>query len=343
MAADGEGGASGTFAWGALAGVAVLAALAALYSAGVFSPGAEEEAAPSDAVRTADAPETSASSEPEPTAPETSTRSEPEPVPAEPLARTGAEVAQTQPREPAAPEVPRTGPEIAAEPESGAAPQPLAETGAQLTEAAPEPAAPATPQPEPLARTGEELATPAEDAPDAVAAEDRTATGQTETAALSAPAETPAEAAQKAVPAPEPSQPQTEAEPPLEAPSLDQIYVEPDGTALLSGRAAPGAEVAILVNGEELHRFKSTGSFAEFLTIPFNDKAQGLVLRAEMAGRSALSDDYLIAALPAPPPAAPEQAATADLAPDAAQDPEPAAQTEEPREDVVAGVAESPA
>ncbi|WP_420586721.1 LysM peptidoglycan-binding domain-containing protein [Ruegeria sp.] len=84
-------------------------------------------------------------------------------------------------------------------------------------------------------------------------------------------------------------------------PTLDQIFVEPDGNALLSGNAEPGSEVHVLLDGEKVHSFTvdPSGQFAEFLSIPFSDAARGLTLEAQ-GDQPVRSDDYVIAALPAP-------------------------------------------
>ncbi|WP_171167538.1 LysM peptidoglycan-binding domain-containing protein [Ruegeria sp. HKCCA0370] len=94
---------------------------------------------------------------------------------------------------------------------------------------------------------------------------------------------------------------------PAAPPALDQIFVEPDGTALLSGDAEPGSRIEVLLNGEPLHSFTVDGSgqFAEFVSIPFSDAAQGLVLQSKDGERITQSDDYLIAALPKPVEEAP--------------------------------------
>ncbi len=88
------------------------------------------------------------------------------------------------------------------------------------------------------------------------------------------------------------------------APSLDQIFVEPDGNAVLSGSAEPGTELSVLLDGEPVHRFTvdPSGQFAEFLSIPFSDDAQGLTLETQ-GDEPVRSDDYVIAALPEPKPA----------------------------------------
>ncbi|WP_170572425.1 LysM peptidoglycan-binding domain-containing protein [Ruegeria atlantica] len=106
----------------------------------------------------------------------------------------------------------------------------------------------------------------------------------------------------------EPEEPANEQEstaevPPQVAPILDQIFVEPDGNAVLSGSAEPGAELSVLLDGAPVHSFTvdPSGQFAEFVTIPFSENARGLVI--ESLGEQPLrSDDYLIAALPEPEP-----------------------------------------
>ncbi|WP_171173165.1 LysM peptidoglycan-binding domain-containing protein [Ruegeria sp. HKCCD8929] len=88
----------------------------------------------------------------------------------------------------------------------------------------------------------------------------------------------------------------------LTAPALDQIFVETDGTALLSGQGTPGSQVTVLLDGAELHSFTvdDSGQFAEFVTLPFSEAGRGLVLQTQANGQTARSDDYLIAALPEP-------------------------------------------
>lgn len=107
------------------------------------------------------------------------------------------------------------------------------------------------------------------------------------------------------------------AAPAVSAPVLDQIFVEPDGNAVLSGNAEPGTDVIVVLDGETVHSFTvdASGQFAEFVTIPFAETARGLVLQVEGEGEPVRSDDYLIAALPKPP--APEEPAPTDQEPPA--------------------------
>ncbi|KIC44010.1 peptidoglycan-binding protein LysM [Ruegeria sp. ANG-S4] len=105
--------------------------------------------------------------------------------------------------------------------------------------------------------------------------------------------------------APEPTQEESEeTASATAAPVLDQIFVEPDGNAVLSGNAAPGSQVNVLLDGESVHSFTvdETGQFAEFVLIPFADDARGLVLETPGGDQPVRSDDYLIAALPKPAP-----------------------------------------
>ncbi len=128
-------------------------------------------------------------------------------------------------------------------------------------------------------------------------------------------------------------------------PELDQIFVEKDGNALLSGNAEPGSQINVLLDGKAVHSFVvgNDGQFAEFVSIPFSDDARGLYLEMISNGITSRSDDYLIAALPKPEEAA-EQVASAETeaqepqsetepAPEEADTKEPiAAETDEPVE-----------
>ncbi|MGV6803106.1 MAG: LysM peptidoglycan-binding domain-containing protein [Ruegeria sp.] len=111
-----------------------------------------------------------------------------------------------------------------------------------------------------------------------------------------------------------PDQTALEAVPPV----LDQIFVEPDGNAVLSGTAEPGSQIRVLLDGDPVHSFTvdDSGQFAEFITIPFSDSARGLVLERADGDETVQSDDYLITALPKPIEPAEEieeQVAEADI------------------------------
>ncbi|WP_281994433.1 LysM peptidoglycan-binding domain-containing protein [Ruegeria faecimaris] len=115
----------------------------------------------------------------------------------------------------------------------------------------------------------------------------------TDTAAAEAPTEEADETAESAEEVAE-----------VTPPALDQIFVEPDGNAVLSGNAEPGAKVRVLLDGEAVHSFTvdDSGQFAEFVSIPFSTAARGLTLETDGVDQPVRSDDYLIAALPEPEP-----------------------------------------
>ncbi|MBO9435480.1 LysM peptidoglycan-binding domain-containing protein [Ruegeria sp. R13_0] len=150
------------------------------------------------------------------------------------------------------------------------------------------------------------------------------------------PAPAPKEAVTEAE-AEEPAAEDPEAQPeevaveaaPTAPPALDQIFVSPDGSALLSGEAEPGSDIDVVLNGEVVHQFSvdETGQFAEFVAVPFSDDPRGLVLQSTDGSETVRSDDYLIAALPEPAPE--EPAPTAEEAPsepEVAEDPQPEAE-----------------
>ncbi len=116
---------------------------------------------------------------------------------------------------------------------------------------------------------------------------------------------------------------------PTTPPALDQIFVSPDGSALLSGEAEPGSEVDVVLNGEVVHQFSvdETGEFAEFVAVPFSDDPRGLVLHSTDGDETVRSDDYLIAALPEPAPEEPAPTVEETSSePEVAEDPEPEAE-----------------
>ncbi len=150
------------------------------------------------------------------------------------------------------------------------------------------------------------------------------------------PAPAPEEATAEAE-AEEPAAEDPEAQPeevaveaaPTTPPALDQIFVSPDGSALLSGEAEPGSDVDVVLNGEVVHQFSvdETGQFAEFVAVPFSDDPRGLVLQSTDGDETVRSDDYLIAALPEPAPEEPAPTVEETSSePEVAEDPEPEAE-----------------
>ncbi len=66
-------------------------------------------------------------------------------------------------------------------------------------------------------------------------------------------------------------------------PEFDIVRVDPNGTAVISGRAAPNSTVQVIVNGEEKYRVRvdDTGEFAIILDLDTESSALEITLRAE--------------------------------------------------------------
>ncbi|MEL6915856.1 MAG: LysM peptidoglycan-binding domain-containing protein [Pseudomonadota bacterium] len=80
--------------------------------------------------------------------------------------------------------------------------------------------------------------------------------------------------------------PAAEPVPEMTAPSFDTVRVEPDGEALLAGRAEPGTDVDILLDGALLTAVTTDpgGRFAAFVTVPPSEVTQSLTLLARRGG-----------------------------------------------------------
>lgn len=215
----------------------------------------------------------------------------------------------------------------------------------------PEAKAPATAEPsepESVEDTAQTDETPAQ--PEVSAAESEQVAETVETAQADVPveeqtAEAEAEVAAEPEAVPEPTVP------PLEVPALDTIRIEPDGSAVLAGKAAPGSELSVHLDGAEIERVQvdRSGVFALFLTLPFSDDPRGLSLIAELDGQTAQSGDYLLAALPNPQPVqvaeakiAPEEEAPQAEAQQAASRQEVETGSEEPQTDTAQDTTEAP-
>ena len=194
----------------------------------------------------------------------------------------------------------------------------------------------------PPAQQGE---TPEQPQDTAVATQDSTPTTEEAAEADETPVSDPVDDA-------EPAEEQTAEAPAAPAPAapvLDQIFVEPDGTTLLSGNADPGAEVDVVLDGETIHSFTvdATGQFAEFVVLPFANAGRGLALEARDGDQSVRSDDYLIAALPEPEPEpAPAEAVQTpaeEVAETEVATADPLEKEQQPPVDAQPEVAESPA
>jgi nucleoid-associated protein YgaU len=106
--------------------------------------------------------------------------------------------------------------------------------------------------------------------------------------------------------------PQPTPEPPAgpEPPAFDLVRVEADGSAQIAGRAAPGSEVAILLDGDEVARARAddSGAFFSFLSLGETERAKVLTLEMLQEGVRVVSDAQVILTPPAgragPPDAA---------------------------------------
>ncbi|MCR8546608.1 Ig-like domain-containing protein [Salipiger sp. P9] len=135
-----------------------------------------------------------------------------------------------------------------------------------------------------------------------------------------------------------------------DAPRFDLVRADPGGQTLVAGSAAPGAQVAVLLDGAPQPYAPADGSgrFAQFLDLPPSGSPRVLRLRMLWQGQEIESADEVIlappvlpAAAPAPePPAEPMPVAPETLAeaPAAAPVPQagPAAPAPEPQAEAVA-------
>ena len=108
-------------------------------------------------------------------------------------------------------------------------------------------------------------------------------------------------------PTPPPSEPQIK-------PSFDIVRVSPQGNAVLAGRAAPGAEVAITRDGQQIGRVQADqqGTWVFVPPTPLPPGAQELALSEhDQAGRDIKGDGSVLMVVPTPP----SQTARADAQP----------------------------
>jgi hypothetical protein len=164
---------------------------------------------------------------------------------------------------------------------------PPAEPVVAKPEPAPEPAPP-------VVAVAEETAPPTEDPAEADAI-----------AALELPAlETPAEAVVAPELEPEPEPTPEPALPDPVTPSFDTVRVEPDGAALVAGRADPGARVALEVEGKPLAEVTAdaAGNFVAMFDLPTDAQPRLMSIKTtDGAGREMRSTDSVaIAPISAP-------------------------------------------
>jgi LysM repeat protein len=145
---------------------------------------------------------------------------------------------------------------------------------------------------------GQPAAVPVSDQKDPVevAAEPAPSTAAA-TPEAAAPVPLPTETASAA---PEPAAP--------EAPRFDSWRVAADGSAVVSGRAGPDAQISVLVDGAVVAESKATGSgeFAILFTLPPNDKPSLMTLTMALPDGTKVASDQTIAleAIKGPEPVA---------------------------------------
>ena len=108
-------------------------------------------------------------------------------------------------------------------------------------------------------------------------------------------------------PTPPPSEPQIK-------PSFDIVRVNPQGNAVMAGRAAPGAEVAITRDGQQIGRVQADqqGTWVFVPLTPLPPGAQELALSEhDQTGRDIKGDGSVLMVVPTPP----SQTARADAQP----------------------------
>lgn len=106
-------------------------------------------------------------------------------------------------------------------------------------------------------------------------------------------------------------------------PTIDEVRLDADGMAVVAGRAAPGSDVEVIVDGEVVAKgvADAGGSFAALGTVAPDAKARVLSLRAQEQGKAAVvsRDEVIITPTPEPKEIETEQekggAQTAALAP----------------------------
>lgn len=192
----------------------------------------------------------------------------------------------------------------------------------------PEPAASA-----PAVATAPGTAPATDSAPDTASA---SASGDNAAAAPATPDATDTSAQPEVTAAPPPPAPEPAVPSPI-LPVFDTVRVEPDGATIIAGRAAPGATVAIMLDGSELTRAEAdnSGAFVAILSLPPATSPRGLSLLADPEGTAVASDQTVLvapfgqtevataeppagdaAATGAPAPSTPQSAAPAAPAPD---------------------------
>src|SRR6056297_3106868 len=170
-----------------------------------------------------------------------------------------------------------------------------------------------------------------------------------DTAETTDPAAVPAAVAE---PAPEPvSEPplqEAEAEPDTPdmptPPAIDTFRLEPDGQMIVAGRGAPGWDISILIDEEDIGITApdAAGNFVQFLDVPRSSQPRVLTLSMRSAADGTeirSTDEILIAPTPEPEGPAPEGTTTKAATTEGAEAGTEEADTEEaPQTTQTAGV-----
>ena len=90
-------------------------------------------------------------------------------------------------------------------------------------------------------------------------------------------------------------------EAPPEPPVFDLVRVEADGTALIAGRAVPGAVVTLMLNGKELvsETADAGGNFVAFTSVPGSEQAQSLSIRMSTSDNQTITSVQTVMISPA--------------------------------------------
>jgi nucleoid-associated protein YgaU len=111
---------------------------------------------------------------------------------------------------------------------------------------------------------------------------------------------------------------------PAAAPSFDIVRVEPDGQAVIAGRAAPGAEVELRSGDRTIDRVRADqrGEWVALPPEPLGAGVQELTLAARVENQPAVaSEEVVVVAVPESPPPQPARDVTAEPpSPQPAQD-----------------------
>jgi nucleoid-associated protein YgaU len=204
---------------------------------------------------------------------------------------------------------PEPAPEAAPEPAQAASPtEPVPEPTGSAAAPAPTPATP-VPAEADAAATAEEPVIEAAAGPLAVGEAGQSATLQTAAAADQTGPSGSADAA-PAASLPGPASAGDE-----RAPEIDVLRVTPEGEALVAGRAAPGARVEMLIDGQPLLSADAdaAGNFAALFSVAPSEAPRLLTLRSATDGQALDgAQSVIIAAAPTPAPAGdPQSVATA--------------------------------